>query len=240
MSTPPVSTPTSGSSPNAAQWPSVSSSRSVYTYSFLAAIGFLTIIVLFFMGRSYTRRRRFAIRVQQALDSGRLDPAIADEIMSLPAGALYFARSKRTRKNKVKPSMYQVRLGEVGCGRPSVGNDHDQAEEWLMDWEEIMLRSSPTPDKLAQPEARQPPRSPLPSPHSNIYNSSEPGPPNFPTPSPSVSRTMVSPKDCLTLSVFIAMPSPIAKSYGDEDMEGMIPDVCFGIAQVDVAEQARC
>ncbi|KAG8719720.1 hypothetical protein FRC09_010715 [Ceratobasidium sp. 395] len=229
MSTPPVSTPTSGSSPNAAQWPSVSSSRSVYTYSFLAAIGFLTIIVLFFMGRSYTRRRRFAIRVQQALDSGRLDPAIADEIMSLPAGALYFARSKRTRKNKVKPSMYQVRLGEVGYKRPNVGNDYNQAEEWLMDWEEMMpiaiskLGSSPTSDESAQPTG-QPPLPPLASPHSNAYNSSEASPPNLRTPSPSVS----------------SMPSPVAKSHGDEDTEGMIPDVCFGIAQVDVAEQARC
>jgi hypothetical protein len=93
---------------------------------------------------SFCAASRFATRVQQAIDSGRLDPNVVHEISSLPSGAFYFARATKSRKKKVKPSMYEVRLG--GAGHNASGGElansatTDQTEKGLINWNEIMVR----------------------------------------------------------------------------------------------------
>ncbi|KDN46922.1 hypothetical protein RSAG8_03999, partial [Rhizoctonia solani AG-8 WAC10335] len=59
-------------SPNQPLW--APPNRGIYTYSFLGGMALIGFIVLIFVIRAYSRRRRFAIRVQRALDAGRLDP----------------------------------------------------------------------------------------------------------------------------------------------------------------------
>ncbi|KAG8718411.1 hypothetical protein FRC08_005313 [Ceratobasidium sp. 394] len=254
MSTPITPTPTSGGNPSGGLWSPIGSDKSIYTYSFLGGIGFLTAVVLLFMARSYARRQRFAARVQQAVDEGRLDPAIVNEIMSLPSGALYFGRSKKSRINKVKPSMYEVRLGGRGC-KPIGGDDgYNQPKVISVDWKEVMpiaISKFGPPPKQHEPTEQSPQPSPSAAPPSGsiIPNSSGQSCSNIPAlplptdhppdaREPSAGAHIVSPTDRLALSVFISMPSPSppTKNCGDEDPEGMLPDICFGVTEVDVVE----
>jgi hypothetical protein len=47
----------------------------------------------------------------------------------------------------------------------------------------------------------------------------------------------VSPAERIALSVFISMPSLSSSTkHMDEDIEAIIPDICFGVAQVNVVE----
>lgn len=88
--------------------------------------------------------RRFGRRVQRALDSGHLDPRIARDIRNLPAGALYYPKSKRSKK--VKPVMYEVRLGEprsVEFNDPEESDvEGDKIGSGISDWKRIMVCAS--------------------------------------------------------------------------------------------------
>ncbi|QRV93279.1 40S ribosomal protein S14 [Ceratobasidium sp. AG-Ba] len=208
MSTTADSSPTPGVNSPGGMWTPLNGDRSIYTYSFLGAIGFITAIVLFFMGRAYTRRRRFALRVQQALESGRLDRSIVDEIINLPSGALYLGRQKKPRKNKVKPNMYEVQLaGAIGLGPTSEDDEDRWVKKAHMGWNDI------TPiavSRITPPIQRNPSNSSC-----NDEESEQ--------------------ADPVTFSVFIAMPSSSSSGYGKE-AEGVIPDVCFGVAQLGVTD----
>ncbi|KAG8736296.1 hypothetical protein FRC10_009481, partial [Ceratobasidium sp. 414] len=197
---------------------------------------------------------RFAARVQQALDAGSLDPAIVDEIMSLPSGALYFARSKKPRKNKVKPIMHQLQLSGLGCKLSSGGDGCGEAEKRPVDWKDMtpiaVSKLRPPPNKYESTEPIARPSPPLPPPSGpttpissgQSYPNTPASPPPADYPPTAITSSPVAhvapPTDRLALSVFISMPSPLlpTKNYGDEDMKCMLPDICFGVTEVDVVE----
>ncbi|CAE6527147.1 unnamed protein product [Rhizoctonia solani] len=225
--------------------------RGIYTYSFLGGMALIGFIVLIFVIRAYSRRRRFAIRVQRALDAGRLDPALVQEIRSLPSGAIYFSPSSKSKKAKVRPVMYEVYLGDPESNSFS-GNDGiggDKKDE-VIDWGKITPTAVSKLILGTDPVQTTPPIEPEPEPSSgrtprfnfiaSVLPSSRPEPttrqematnptPAAQTPAPAP------PSNSLALSVFIAMPSPSSRlSRAKLDGEEVVPDVCLGVTRVDM------
>ncbi|CCO32606.1 hypothetical protein RSOLAG1IB_10155 [Rhizoctonia solani AG-1 IB] len=244
--------PTPSFDPNPAQPLWVPPNRGVYTYSFLGGMALITFIVLIFVVRAYTRRRRFAARVQRALDSGRLDPALVQEIRNLPSGALYFTPSSK-RKLRIRPVMHEVYLGHSEnkgfnfSGDDGIGG-HEKVEGTL-DWRKItpIAVSKFIPKTENQVQATLP-AEPEPTPGrsrfnfmSSILSSSRTEPTTPPEMSTSSTPPTVQappatpPPGSLALSVFIAMPSPSSRlSRAKLDGEEVVPDVCLGVTRVDI------
>lgn len=77
--------------------------------------------------------------MQRALDSGRLDPAIVNEIRNLPSSALYLSR--RFKPQKPRPLMYEAYLGEP-C-KTLARIEGDSKLEDGIDWGKIRVRRLP-------------------------------------------------------------------------------------------------
>ncbi|EUC59272.1 40S ribosomal protein S14 [Rhizoctonia solani AG-3 Rhs1AP] len=238
-------------SPNQPLW--APPSRGVYTYSFLGGMALIAFIVLIFVFRAYSRRRQFAIRVQRALDAGRLDPGLVQEIRNLPSGALYFSPSSKFRKAKIRPVLYEVYLGdpESKSFGGNDGNAGDVKVDEAIDWGKITpvavtklvlsTDDSVQTTPLAEPEKNSGRNSrfkfitsalssPKAEPAHQRETTTNPTPPTTQTPDSSPP-----PPDSLALSVFIAMPSPTSRlSRAKLDGEEIVPDVCLGITRVDV------
>jgi hypothetical protein len=61
-----------------------------------------------------------------------------NEIRSLPTGALYFSRSSILKKQKLRPLMYEVYLGEPESKSFAGAEGTDQFEESI-DWRRIKV-----------------------------------------------------------------------------------------------------
>ncbi|CAE6454654.1 unnamed protein product [Rhizoctonia solani] len=192
--------------------------------------------------RAYARRKRFAARVQRAVDAGRLDPALVEEIRNLPSGALYFTPSSK-RKLRIRPVMYEVCLGypESKCSNFS-GNDRNERNEKAegkIDWRKIApIAVSKLIPKTEDQVQTTPSAEPAPAPRRSRFNfmssvlspsrtepttqsemDTNPSPPTVQAPAPTP------PPDSLALSVFIAMPSPSSRlSRAKLDGEDVVPD----------------
>ncbi|KAH7338300.1 hypothetical protein B0J17DRAFT_661913 [Rhizoctonia solani] len=228
--------------------------RGVYTYSFLGGMALICLIVFIFVIRAYSRRRRFAIRVQRALNAGRLDPALVQEIRNLPSGALYFSPSSKSKKVKIRPVMYEVYLGdpESKSFSGNGGNDGTTKVGEVIDWEKItpvavskLITNADNPVQTTPSESEPTPgrttsrfhfissviSSSRTEPTTQRETSANPVPPPTQTPMPPTTP----PSDPLALSVFIAMPSPISRlSRAKIDGEEVVPDVCLGVTRVDM------
>ncbi|CAE6520317.1 unnamed protein product, partial [Rhizoctonia solani] len=238
-------------SPNQPLW--APPNRGVYTYSFLGGMALIAFIVLIFVVRAYSRRRRFAIRVQRALDAGRLDPALVQEIRNLPSGALYFSPPSKLKKAKIRPVLYEVYLGDPES-RSFSGNDGNEEGvkvDKAIDWRKITPVAvsklvSNTGDSTqttppAEPEEASRRTSRLNFITSTLSSSRRESTPQRETtidPAPPTTQTLTPstpPPDSLALSVFIAMPSPSSRiSRAKLDGEENVPDVCLGITRVDM------
>ncbi|KAF8598924.1 hypothetical protein BDV93DRAFT_526422 [Ceratobasidium sp. AG-I] len=252
-----MSTPTSAAVPSSTYAPLPppnyisGANRTLYTWSFLGAIALLSIFILFFVTRCYLRRRRFALRVQRALDSGHLDARVFREITSLPPGALYHPRSKKPKK--VKPLMYEVRLGEargVELDDPEESDvECEKVESCDSDWKRVMpfavskelSSGASTPHNTSVNPSTTLSSTPIPThtPTAITPNNITPSPTtSHPPQTPSTNTTHVAPTpqlDNLLLSVLISMPSPPPLQTADLiDMEGVLPDICIGVTRVAV------
>ncbi|CAE7191427.1 unnamed protein product, partial [Rhizoctonia solani] len=227
--------------------------RGVYTYSFLGGMALIGFIVLIFVIRAYSRRRRFAIRVQRALDAGRLDPALVQEIRNLPSGALYFSPSSKLKKAKIRPVMYEVYLGdpESRSFSGNDGNDGTAKVDEAIDWGKITpvavsklissIDNSVQATSPAEPELTSERSSRFKS-ITSVLSSSRTEPvsqqetiTNSTPPTTETSTQTTPPPGPLALSVFIAMPSPSSRlSRAKLDGEEIVPDVCLGVTRVDV------
>ncbi|CUA78242.1 hypothetical protein RSOLAG22IIIB_13021 [Rhizoctonia solani] len=238
-------------SPNQPLW--APPNRGVYTYSFLGGMALIAFIVLIFVVRAYSRRRRFAIRVQRALDAGRLDPALVQEIRNLPSGALYFTPSSKLKKAKIRPVLYEVYLGDPECKSFSGndGNEEGAKVDKAIDWGKITpVAVSKLVSNTGNPTQTTPPAEPeetsrrtsrlnfITSALSSSRRESTPQRETTTDPAPPTTQTLTAstpPPDSLALSVFIAMPSPSSRiSRAKLDGEELVPDVCLGITRVDV------
>ncbi|CAE6422424.1 unnamed protein product [Rhizoctonia solani] len=250
----PTSSPTPSFDPSPFQPTWAPPNRGVYTYSFLGGMALICLIVFIFVIRAYSRRRRFAIRVQRALDAGRLDPALVQEIRNLPSGALYFSPSNKLKKAKIRPVMYEVYLGdpESESFSGNGGNGGATKVGETIDWEKItpiavskLVTNSDDPVQTASPEPESAPgrttsrfnfissviSSSRTEPTSQRETSTNPVPPTTQIPPPPTTP----PSDPLALSVFIAMPSPTSRlSRAKIDGEEVVPDVCLGVTRVDM------
>ena len=79
--------------------------------------------------------------MQRAQDSGHLDPRVVREITNLPQGALYFPRSKKSKK--IKPPMYEIRLGDARGAEldktEKGGVEGDPTGLGAPEWKDIMV-----------------------------------------------------------------------------------------------------
>ncbi|CAE6464505.1 unnamed protein product [Rhizoctonia solani] len=244
-------TPNFDPSPNQPLW--APPSRGVYTYSFLGGMALIAFIVLIFVFRAYYRRRQFAIRVQRALDAGRLDPGLVQEIRDLPSGALYFSPSNKLKKAKIRPVLYEVYLGdpESKSFNGNDGNAEGVKVDEAIDWRKItpvavtkLVLS--TDDSVPNTPLAEPEQTPGRNSRFNIITSvfssprTEPAPQRETTTNPTPLKTKTPdsptpPPDSLALSVFIAMPSPTSRlSRAKLEGEEIVPDVCLGVTRVDV------
>ncbi|KAJ1305180.1 hypothetical protein OPQ81_000211 [Rhizoctonia solani] len=227
--------------------------RGVYTYSFLGGMALIVFIVLIFVIRAYSRRRRFAIRVQRALDAGRLDPALVQEIRNLPTGALYFTPSSKLKRAKIRPVMYEVYIGdpESKSFSRNGGNGGSEKVDETINWGKITpIAVSKIVSNTDEPEQTTPPVEPEPAPRRTAprfnfmgsLSSSRAEPTTreetITTPTPPTTEILTPstpPHDSLALSVFIAMPSPSSRlSRAKLDGEEVVPDVCLGVTRVDL------
>ncbi|KAF8754560.1 hypothetical protein RHS01_06029 [Rhizoctonia solani] len=193
--------------------------------------------------------RRFAARVQRALDAGRLDPALVEEIRNLPSGALYFTPSSR-KKLRIRPVMYEVYLGDPESKGPSFSGN--EKAKGTIDWTKITVSrnerdiwsvvgrgSSEKVDHAPTEPGSAPRRSRLnfmSSVSSPTRSEATAQPVTNPDPSPpTIQAPSAPPPGSLALSVFIAMPSPSCRlSRAKLDGEEVVPDVCLGVTRVDM------
>ncbi|CAE6468534.1 unnamed protein product [Rhizoctonia solani] len=237
-------------SPNQPLW--APPNRGIYTYSFLGGMALIGFIVFIFVIRAYSRRRRFAIRVQRALDAGRLDPALVQEIRNIPSGALYFPQSSKFKNAKIRPVMYEVYLGDPESKSFSGdnGNDGSMKVDETIDWRKITPVAvsklvSSTDDSAQTVSPAEPVQTSGRTSRFNFITSvlsssrTEPVPQQetIPNPMPPMAQTSIppTPPSSLALNVFIAMPSPSSHlSRAKLEGEEIVPDVCLGVTRVDV------
>ncbi|KAF8686257.1 hypothetical protein RHS04_00253 [Rhizoctonia solani] len=191
--------------------------------------------------------RRFAARVQRALDAGRLDPALVEEIRNLPSGALYFTPSSR-KKLRIRPVMYEVYLGDPESKGPSFSGN--EKAKGTIDWTKITPIAASKLIPKAEDQVKRstmPPTEPGSAPRRSRLNfmssvssptrsEAKAQPVTNPDPSPpTIQAPSAPPPGSLALSVFIAMPSPSCRlSRAKLDGEEVVPDVCLGVTRVDM------
>ncbi|QRW20776.1 ribosomal protein S11 [Rhizoctonia solani] len=181
--------------------------------------------------------RRFAARVQRALDAGRLDPALVEEIRNLPSGALYFTPSSR-KKLRIRPVMYEVYLGDPESKGPSFSGN--EKAKGTIDWTKITPIAASKLIPKAEDQVKRstmPPTEPGSAPRRSRLNfmssvssptrsEATAQPVTNPDPSPpTIQAPSAPPPGSLALSVFIAMPSPSCRlSRAKLDGEEVVPD----------------